>query len=347
MDSSELYSNSYNVFTGFWTNWSYGAVRGATITLTKEHGGFLIAFLAIYVGMVGKSFWRLGCFALHLSLSSSEPEDGLYHQRQAILRNSDTAQDGAWRLLVSMISWRRRARRPVLRLLPLTLLAFLISTTFGVASIFSSHVTTDTANEVLLRGDRCGTLRRTKPNNVTAVYALFKPYHAQLASKFLNYGLTCYTNSSKPNMDNCNTYIKPELPLKSDRKAPCPFNETICKTKENLFMDTGRLHSLHHFGINTAPKDQFEVRIVHKCAPLVSEGFTEIANDTNMGRVARMMYGEASNGAHNYMPWAYQVPIDFPYNPANFTGYIGTSVPEYHLGYVPVICSFSPLTNEF
>jgi hypothetical protein len=206
----KLSSNSYTMHLGFRTNWSYGAVKGGTITLTTRNGGFLIAFLAIYVGMVGKTFWRLGCFALHRYLSTTAPRDGLYHQRQAILRNSDTAQDGAWRLLMSMLAWRKRARRPVLRLLPIILAAFLLAATFGVASIFSSNVTADTVNEVLLTGDRCGVLSRVKPNNVLTVYALFKLYYAQLISKLLNYGSRCYFNSSiLEDIDGCNLYNTP------------------------------------------------------------------------------------------------------------------------------------------
>jgi hypothetical protein len=45
---------NYEVKLGFWTNWSDGKILGATMTLTRQHGGFLIAFLAIFVGMAGK-----------------------------------------------------------------------------------------------------------------------------------------------------------------------------------------------------------------------------------------------------------------------------------------------------
>lgn len=337
MDTSELYSNHYGVHLGFWTNWSYGVIRGATITLTRQHGGFLVAFLAIYVGMVGKSFWRLGCFSLHLYFSNTtEQEDGLYHQRQAILRNSDTAQDGAWRLWTSMLAWRKRARRSIFRLLPLILAATLLSTAFGVASVFSSNVTTDTANEVLLKGDKCGILRIMKSNDTKARYASFKPFYAHLANKDLNYGLYCYTNSSSGrDTDGCNTYLKPELPLKADTKAPCPFNETMCKSKnENLVLDTGRIHSLKHLGINSAPEYQFEFRLRHECAPIVTDGFIQTVNGTDVGTVARAFYGSGTNGAFTPREWTYEAPLDFPYNPANGTGYIGASRPEYNLGSV-------------
>ncbi|KAF2474435.1 uncharacterized protein BDR25DRAFT_385987 [Lindgomyces ingoldianus] len=284
--------NSFGVHLGFWTNWSHGKVQGATITLTQRNGGFLIAFLAIFVGMVGKSFWRLGCFCMHRYFSSSDPEDGLYHQRQAILRNSDTAQDAAWRLFISLLSWRSgaRARRPIARLFPIILGALLISSAFGIASIFSSHVTTDTTSEVLLTGARCGVVNQKKPHNITKMLELLLPYYTERASQVLNYGLQCYTNSS--NVDGCNLYIKPQLPIFANREAGCPFSDGICKMNTgNLILDTGLLDSLDHFGINTSPKERFQMRIVQHCAPIVTEGYTETYNETDLGPMVRYLYG--------------------------------------------------------
>ena len=104
MDSSQ----DYEVHLGFWTNWSYGKVRGGTITVTQSNGSLLIAFIALFVATAGKSLWRLLCFALHSIWSQpSIPQDGWYHQRQAILRNSETALYGFWQLLCSMIAWKK------------------------------------------------------------------------------------------------------------------------------------------------------------------------------------------------------------------------------------------------
>jgi hypothetical protein len=212
------------------------------------------------------------------------------------------------------------------------LAAFLLAATFGVASIFSSNVTADTVNEVLLAGNRCGVLNRVKPNNVTAVYSLFKPYHSQLVDKFLNYGSRCYLNSSRPvDIDGCNLYNTPQLPLIANMDAPCPFNETICKLKAgNLILDTGRLHSQKHLGINSPPKEQFEMRLRHECAPLVTDGYSEEV-ETSVGPVVHLNYGEGSDGAYNMRPWTYEAPTKFPYE-LNGTGYLGTSRPEYSIG---------------
>ncbi|KAH8725985.1 hypothetical protein GQ44DRAFT_680159 [Phaeosphaeriaceae sp. PMI808] len=325
-------TNAYEVHLGFWTNWSHGKIQGATITLTRRNGGFLIAFLAIFIGMVGKSFFRLACFTLHRHFSSSEPQDGLYHQRQAILRNSDTAQDGAWRLLMSMFAWRseKRARRPIWRLLPIIVLSFAISTIFGVASIFSSNVTSETLNQVLLKGARCGAYSLEQANSKYKELTLLLPEQAAKANTYLNYGSQCYTN--KTNADGCNTYIKPRLPLTSTRGIPCPFGGNICKLdNDNLMMDTGYLDSLEDLGINTPLKNRFQLRTVHQCAPLKTQGYTTEYNDTEYGTIKRYMYG-TTRTPRQVSNFTYAVPANYAFIPGDNTS--SASIPrlEYHLG---------------
>lgn len=41
-----------SVYLGIWTNWSKGAVMGATLTLDRAQGNLLIAFTAVFVGIV-------------------------------------------------------------------------------------------------------------------------------------------------------------------------------------------------------------------------------------------------------------------------------------------------------
>jgi hypothetical protein len=278
------------------------------------------------------SFWRLGCFTLHRYFSSFEAQDGLYHQRQAILRNSDTAQDGAWRLLMSMFAWRSgaRARKPILRLLPTIILAFSISAVFGVASIFSSNVTSETLNQVLLKGTRCGSTDKDK-GTVYKQLTLLLPDHAERATKFLNYGMQCYTNET--HIDGCNTYIKPRLPLVSTRGIPCPFGDNICKLdNDNLMMDTGILDSLEDLGINTGPKDRFQFRMVHQCAPLKTQGYMRDFNDSDYGAVKRYMYGKVATvkGGINF---TFEVPLNNAYLPNN-DGSSSANIPrlDYQLG---------------
>jgi hypothetical protein len=215
-----------------------------------------------------------------------------------------------------MFAWRAgaRARKPIYRLLPLIVLAFAVSAAFGVASIFSSNVTSETLNQVLLTGKGCAAMNNTQGSVYKQLTQLL-PYQAARATKFLNYGMQCYNDET--HADGCNTYLKPRLPMVSRRGMPCPFGENMCKLdNDNLMMDTGYLDSLNDFGINAAPKDRFQLRFVHQCAPLKSQGYTKDFNDTTYGAVKQAMYGPVETVKGN-MDWTYQVPVNNAYIPDN------------------------------
>ncbi|KAF2183496.1 hypothetical protein K469DRAFT_689964 [Zopfia rhizophila CBS 207.26] len=331
-------SEYYDVHIGFWTNWSYGLVRGSTITLTRRNGGLLIGFLAIFVAMSGKSFWRIACFILHRSFSSPTPQDGLYHQRQAIIRNADTPEDGAWRLLQMLVSWRNEARRPFRRLLPTVFLALFTSAAFIIGGIFSSKVTTDNGNEVLITGDNCGPLDSISGDG-NAILTYLQPHLAQRATAHSNYALQCYTNAT--NSEDCHLFVKPQLRTTVARNASCPFADEMCKTKtENIIVDSGLIDSHDDLGINAPPKERFQMRYVYQCAPIVSEGFKQTlkrSNDSDVPEVVQYFYGNLTYGAGaatEYTGFTYEVLKN--YTNLNLPGYTSpaSARPEYGLGTV-------------
>lgn len=141
MSESVLQSDAtaFEVYTGLWIDWTHGRYQGATLTLSRDTGGLLIAFLALYVSTTGQSFWRLGCFFLHRMFSSSERQDGLYHQRQAILRNAESAHNTVLALICTGYYWRKIAEKPWRRLSPLLTFAVTIAGAFSVAGKYYSE----------------------------------------------------------------------------------------------------------------------------------------------------------------------------------------------------------------
>jgi hypothetical protein len=89
------------VHLGHWINWLGRAVRGSTITLTRDHVALLTAFVAIFVGYAGARDWRIFCFSLHLGRAQKSPATALYHQKQAILRHSGTGDAVIWDFLMA------------------------------------------------------------------------------------------------------------------------------------------------------------------------------------------------------------------------------------------------------
>ena len=146
---------SYAVYTGAWTNWSQGRIAGTTLTLPSQHGAYLVAFLALFVRFAGSHFWGLCCYACFQMRSSQVPRDGIYHQQQAILRNSASALRSLVDWAKMTLAWRKQGQRPALRSAGFMIWAVIHVSIFAVAGIFSSKVTR-TGSEVLMRGDICG-----------------------------------------------------------------------------------------------------------------------------------------------------------------------------------------------
>lgn len=116
-----------DIYKGFWINQSLGAVRGATLTLDLQAGGLIIAFLALFIAATARSFWKITRFLVYAIESKLGKQDGVYHQRQAILRNQPLALDAVLDLCRLSYAWRDRAKGSQQRVLPVILIASAIS----------------------------------------------------------------------------------------------------------------------------------------------------------------------------------------------------------------------------
>jgi len=297
-----------DVHKGFWTNWSYGQVYGATITVSRSTGSLLVAFFALFVAISGGSFWRITCYVLHLRLSSTKPQDGLYHQRQAILRNSTSATVAALDLFRTFWAWKRLARRASLRLLLIAVSAILCASGFIVAGLFSSNVASALGSEVLMSGLNCGQVDRER-GIAGVTYSKINPYLGQRNLEYSNYASQCYRGGQSTASNGCATFVKSSLPRKVDRNDRCPFSKEMCISDAgNIVIDTGYLSSLDDFGINAPPEDRFLYRRVHRCAPLVTEGYREVYNGTALSQPASLMryfYGAPNTGVPGNATYTY------------------------------------------
>ncbi|KAL9116911.1 MAG: hypothetical protein Q9187_006560 [Circinaria calcarea] len=301
------------IYLGFLINWSYGSIRGATLTLTNRNGGLLTAFLALFVTVAGTSFWRIACFALHHLLSSEVARDGIYHQCQAILRNAANGTSGLWSLLRMNWVWRKCTKaQPYQRLLPLIVFTFTTLVAIALAGIFSSRVSTSMGNEVLLLGPNCGIV--VLGDIDTESYSSnFVPYAVQRTLFSASYAQECYKNSTT--IQNCPTFLQKSLPWTSDHSAECPFpgGEKICLSNStNLRLDTGYINSNFDLGINSPHEDRFLYRRVTECAPLNIKDYSrqetyQKSENTDTRQVIRFYYAEGSAGARQMV---YQYSAD-------------------------------------
>ena len=270
MSSSAQLSTDDDVYLGVWTNWSHGKIRGATLTMSRRNGGLLTAFLALLVGVAGTSFWRIGCFFVHRCYSSKVAADALYHQRQAILRNSYNSQSGLVTLLQICWAWRRITIASFWRFCPAIVFAIITFTGFTIASIFSSAIATSMGQEVLLQSSNCGAWN--EPDDAEQWMSWY-PYMTKSVASSLAYAQRCYRKDVDPR--DCALFIQSRLQWETDHNATCPFpDKGICLNDYgNLRLDSGYIHSDHHLGINSSPETSFLIRTVVDCAPLRTEGY--------------------------------------------------------------------------
>ncbi|KAK0740345.1 hypothetical protein B0T18DRAFT_491030 [Schizothecium vesticola] len=265
---------AYDVHLGTWTDWSRGKVLGATVTLTRQDSGLLIAFLVFYVALVGTRFWRILCPVLRWTFSKNGPADGVHHQRQAFLRNSPNPESAVGTLTGMCFSWRKNSQRIWSRVLWLIALSLASFVGFILAGGCSPRVTTLVSGEVLLSGANCAFVGNS--SNMSTWGVTVGPMRSQAVTAAESYARQCYTSTSVPGSAGCSSsYVRRHIPPAIvDTNASCPFDPKICKTPSgNLLIDTGLLDSFDDFGRNTPATQRLKFRRTLHCAPLTTYGY--------------------------------------------------------------------------
>ncbi|KAL0260139.1 hypothetical protein SLS55_005885 [Diplodia seriata] len=331
----------YTIYRGVWTNWSHGQVLGLTLTLSRRQGDLLIAFTALFITFVGTSFWRIACFTIHSLYSSGEAQDALYHQRQAMLRNSANGTSGLIRAVQLLLAWRNKAIKPVRRIFPVIAFALLTIYGFGAASGFSSRVSTAIGNEVLISSSNCAAAVAIS-TNITEQLTIYWPYITKRMSSYANYAQQCYGSSS--DSEQCNTFVTKQLNAQITRNASCPFSAEICRTPDrNILFDTGLLDTHADLGFNAPPSRRFLYRRTTHCAPLVADGYRRVSNftapdDPNFSTpYAKYYYGLRNSGVNETATYKY--PLLNRFQAADRKTLSAAS--DYSIGYV-VTLSFYP-----
>jgi hypothetical protein len=260
----------YKAYLGIWTNWSRGSVAGKTLTTTRQDGDLLIAFTAFFIAFVGSRFWRIASLVLHRSYSTTRPSSTIYHQRQVILRNTDSADAGLIKFIQLYWAWRpRMSFRSLLAILPAFLMALFCVVAFTVAGGYSSQITSSVGTEVLVDGTHCGLLRNTVVGSVLSEIEM-----TRRMNNALNYAQQCYNSNSSGLLD-CKGFVTERIPLFVNEQAPCPFPGEICRNNaSNLMLDTGFVNSHDYLGINSRPAERLSFRMTLQCAPLITSGYT-------------------------------------------------------------------------
>ncbi|OAG01385.1 uncharacterized protein CC84DRAFT_190654 [Paraphaeosphaeria sporulosa] len=291
-----------DIYKGFWINQSLGTVRGATLTLDRQAGGLVIAFLALFIAATARSLWKIVRFLVHATSSTCNKQDGVYHQRQAILRNQPLALNAVLDFCRLGYAWRNRATDAPHRILPVSLLASAIAVASIAAGLLSSRILTTSRDEVLIDGRNCGVQVNDLNIQASTIETIMNRQSQKCLEDFA-YSTQCYREGDTSQNELCETFATSTLPFTSDRNASCPFAGEICKSATgNILLDSGVLDSHLHLGLNRGPR--FTLRHQTHCAPLNTKGFTDTvttAKSSQSRQVYRYGNRYGPNGNETYV----------------------------------------------
>lgn len=271
-----------HIYTGPWIHWSHGIIRGSTLTLSSADGGLLTAFLGIFVTAAGAAVWRILSYLIHQVRTSSDPQDGFHHQQQLILRNNGSSGGAAWQFFQMVFFWWKSAKRPLLRSLPLTILALCNLLLFAVAGVFSSEVTKSAGNETLIRSPNCGSWTLDGSGSQQEMFA----YQSKILNDTItaaSYARACY--GSAQNVLQCNQFAQQQIKWTTNKNASCPFESGVCFDGDTAAyeMDTGPIDSHAVLGINAPEHERVTYRKVTTCSPVHLRGHVQDWNNTDKG----------------------------------------------------------------
>lgn len=259
------------IYHGFWTNHAVGGIYASTLTLSSRNGSYLIAFLALFIRIVGSAAWSIVRLLLFRCYSTAIPMDGLHHQRQAVLRNTTTEVSTTTMLYNLWSGWRGKSHRGPWKTASILLASSLNLGFFAAAGVLASRVKYS-ATEVLVKanpGD-CGIMEsfyNRLSTDKDEDYLRYWTAHDRIDSHASSLSRHCYNGTSALDASSCGVPGRQVIPWTMST-AICPFDDSICGDVPSVRFDSGLIDSLLHLGINSAPHDRILTRIQATCQPL-------------------------------------------------------------------------------
>ncbi|KAH7087776.1 hypothetical protein FB567DRAFT_353579 [Paraphoma chrysanthemicola] len=242
---------------GFWINRAHGQVMGQTLTVEARTGTVIVALLTILASIGTAQLWNLFTFLLHQYQADGQDADGLFWQRQALLRTMPTPTALMADSLKLSWTWKNKVPRALLRCSAI----FLVALCFAIASVaagISTAFAIDSSNiEVLVDSPMCGRMNYTKVYANRSTSTLL----ASIDDTIDTYARNCYKSNTSLPAPCRNTFSRPNISF-SIAPAPCPWDASMCQGGESpaLAMDSGIVDMRTHFGINVAPMDSIKLQ---------------------------------------------------------------------------------------
>ena len=243
---------------------------GKRLTVSSKAGGYLIAFLALYVTFSLTHLWHIICYCCHFWGSSLDKRHALHYQHQTLLRSGLPALDYALSMSKVLRAWRKVPGRSGYKVC-LAMVAF--ASTFKAcavaAGLFSSLVAI-TNGAVLVNLNHCGWPPQPgDEDDLVGNSALYVP-GVRIYENARGYAQKCYAPAASPNGASCDTFVKPTLGRTMLNNLDCPFGGGICESRA-VSITSDFIESHKDLGINARPEDRIRMRKILSCAVLDAE----------------------------------------------------------------------------
>ncbi|GAB1315231.1 hypothetical protein MFIFM68171_05441 [Madurella fahalii] len=238
---------------GLWWDHSKPPVLAATLTLPVDSGYLLLS-----------------------GLTSS----ALDLQYQVSLRNSAGAARTIWEVFQIHQAWStKRPRQLLRRTCSAAIPAFIVSTCFAAAALFTSRVANKAYGPAIARAqpNNCGIwdLDLSNPEDVSLWTARVRDD----AIWACNYVANFYSNTSRATVRS--VFVQPRLPYRIDTSAPCPIPaaERCILGPGKAFSVTSDLLGSHQMlGINAKLEDRINVQLRSTCSPVRISDLVRVSN---------------------------------------------------------------------
>jgi hypothetical protein len=271
----------------------------------------LIAFLALYIRFSGSQLWNILCFIIHQYRSTIHARDGLHHQLQALLRNTQVDTTTIRETIRLGYLWKGKTDSAFRKSLPVLIFATLNWIGFAVAGIFSAKVAL-AGNLALRTPGVCGWMSidlsgvpTALPGRAAQMTNAMYVFGRRSAKIGIDYTASCYANQTEGAPATCQTFTQPNIASIIDRNAPCPFPNNICQGPA-VQLDSGLVDS-SHFGINTPLDERIQFRRFTSCAVIPTEKF--VSNWTKQAPVPRQRWDVVSDDSYRYYYYGHNTDV--------------------------------------
>ena len=319
-------ADTSRTYLGPWINHKYGVIRGSTLTLSSRDGGLLLAFVALFVALAAGALWRMVAFVTHQVRAANVDRDGLHHQQQDVLRNTESPGKATWEFIQLLFYWRKRTDKAFVRSLSMVLLSLVCLAFIGAAGVLSARMVSGHGQDTLIISDNCGLWTSKTPSANDLSDLNLKLIQDTLAADA--YNRECYGSSGVSS--RCQQFYQKQLNFSTNLNASCPFSPEICSPNSTAVeLDTGLLNSFDDFGWNTRKSQRVQWRKKTSCAILDRESYRTTVNVTAKGQQTDDSFQQYGQPGDTVDFWNYGVQ----FNDTNSTFWYNRHSVHDNIGY--------------